>query len=88
MSATGIMRPALVAGLILAAGASLTACQKKAESDAAGFGAFGSQATRTEDKFGKGFGKAFRAPANSEPAKVSDNDVIAVSLTAEPEQIE
>ena len=88
MSAIWIMRPALVAGLILAAGASLTACQKKAGSDAAGFGAFGSQATRTEDKFGKGFGKAFRAPANSEPAAVSEKDVVPVSRTAEPEQVD
>ena len=88
MSATGIKRLALVVGLILGAGASLTACQKKAESDATGFGAFGSHATRSEDKFGKGFGKAFRAPANSEPAKVSDNDVVPVSLTAEPEQVD
>ena len=88
MSADGILRLALVAGLILAAGASLTACQKKAENDAAGFGAFGSQATRTEDKFGKGFGKAFRAPANSEPVNVAEGDVVSLSRTAEPEQID
>ena len=78
----------VITGLILTAGASLTACQKKAEGDAAGFGASGSEATRTEDKFGKNFGTAFRAPANSEPAKVEDADVIPVSNTAEPEQID
>ena len=88
MSAAGIIRPALVAGLIFAVGASLTACQKKAGSDAAGFGAFGSQTTRTEDKFGKGFGKAFRAPANSEPVNVAEGDVVRVSRTTEPEQID
>ena len=81
------MRPAIIASLILAAGASLTACQKKAQSDAAGFAAFGSSVNHPEDKFGKGFGKAFRAPPNSEPANVSDNDVVPVSRTAEPEQI-
>ena len=82
------MRPALVAGLILAAGASLTACQKKAGSDATGFAAFKTGAPRTEDKFGKGFGRAFRAPANSVPANIADGDVIPVSLTTEPVQIE
>ena len=82
------MRPALVAGLILAAGAPLTACQRKAGSDATGFAASKSGAPRTEDKFGKGFGRAYRAPANSEPANVADGDVIPVSRTAEPEQID
>ena len=88
MTGNKIMRPALVAGLILAAGASLTACQKKAGSDATGFAAFKTGAPRTEDKFGKGFGRAFRAPANSVPANIADGDVIPVSLTTEPVQIE
>jgi len=85
---SGILRPVVITGLILTAGASLTACQKKAEGDAAGFGVSGSEATRTEDKFGQGFGNASRAPVNSEPATVKDGDVIPVSNTAEPEQID
>lgn len=74
----------VITGLILTAGASLTACQKKAVGDAAGFDVSGAEAVRTEDKFGKGFGKAFRAPPNSEPANVADSDVAPVSRTAEP----
>ena len=77
----------VITGLILTAGASLTACQKKAESDAAGFGASADEATLAEDRFGKNFAKASRAPANSEPARVEDGDLIPVSNTAEPEQI-
>ena len=78
----------IITGLILTAGVSLTACQKKAVGDDAGFGVSGSGAARTEDKFGKGFGKLSRAPANSEPANVSDSDVVPVSRTAEPEAVD
>lgn len=88
MTKSGILRPVVITGLILAAGASLTACQKKAESDAAGFGASGIEATRTEDKFGKNFGNVSRASPNSEPAEVEDGDLAPVSDTAEPEQID
>ena len=77
-----------ITGLILAAGASLTACQKKAESDAAVFDAPGAGPTRTEDKFGTNFGTAFRAPANSEPANVSDGDLPPVSNTTDPEPVD
>lgn len=77
----------VITGLILTAGASLTACQKKAESDAIGFDSTGTGPTRTEDKFGTTFGNAFRAPANSEPAKVNDGDLPPVSNTTEPEPV-
>jgi hypothetical protein len=40
--------------------------------------------TAQEDKFGSGFGAAFRAPPNSEPFNVSDGDLVPVSLTTEP----
>jgi hypothetical protein len=40
--------------------------------------------TAQEDKFGVAFGAAFRAPANSEPANVSDTDIVPVSFTTEP----
>ena len=85
---SGILRPVVITGLILTAGASLTACQKKVESDATGFGASGSEATRTEDRFGKNFGNLMRAPANSEPTKIEDGDLLPVSNTAEPVQID
>ncbi len=88
MIKSGILRPVVITGLILTAGASLPACQKKVESDATGFGASGSEATRTEDRFGKNFGNASRASPNSEPANVEDGDLIPVSNTAEPEQID
>ena len=84
---SGLLRPVLITGLILAAGASLTACQKKAERDSTGFGAPGAEARRTEDKFGTKFGTAFRAPANAEPVRVEDGDLLPVSNTAEPEQV-
>lgn len=77
----------VITGLILIAGTSLAACQKKAVGDVADFGVTGSASARPEDQFGKGFGKAFRAPSNAEPANVSENDVTLVSRTAEPAQV-
>ncbi len=40
--------------------------------------------TAQEDRFGTAFGTDFRAAANSEPANVSDTDIVPVSLTTEP----
>ncbi len=40
--------------------------------------------TRQEDVFGTVFGNLFRAAANSEPAPVSDGDLVAISFTTEP----
>lgn len=40
--------------------------------------------TPQEDKFGTMFGIDFRATADSEPANVSDSDIVPVSLTTEP----
>lgn len=40
--------------------------------------------TAQEDRFGVGFGIAFRAPLNSEPVNVNDGDIVPVSLTTEP----
>lgn len=74
--------------LIVAAGASLSACHKTNESDAFAVSGSDNDSSRPEDRFGKGFGEKFRAPPNSEPAKVNDNDVKPVSLTAEPEPVE
>lgn len=74
--------------LIVAAGASLSACHKTNESDAFGASAAEGDSSRPEDRFGKGFGEKFRADPNSEPANVNDNDVKPVSLTAEPEPVD
>ncbi|MBA2635543.1 MAG: hypothetical protein H0U83_02450 [Sphingomonas sp.] len=78
-------RLTILVGLILA-GASLSGCNKNSDSDAPVLDAR-ADAGRQEDKFGKGFGEAFRADPNSEPANVSANDVNPISLTTEPEPI-
>ena len=40
-----------------------------------------------EDQFGIVFANAFRASPNGEPVSVSDGDLVAISLTAEPATI-
>ena len=86
MRSTQIVRRALVS---TALAASLAAC---------GGGGGGSDSgnnppsdvvqTAQEDKFGTGFGEAFRAPTNtSEPKPVNDGDLVPVSLTTEPIEI-
>ena len=80
--------PKLSFGLILLAGASLTACNKQDASDAPVPNQATSTARSAEDQFGEGFGNAFRADSNSEPANVSEGDVVPVSQTAEPVQID
>ncbi len=84
----GMFRTGSLAGLLLLAGAMLTACNPEATSGVDSNDPFDSQAKRTEDKFGEEFGKAFRADPNSEPANVSDDDVVPVSYTTEPIVIE
>ncbi len=79
-------RLTILCGLIFA-GASLSACNRNDDGDALVLDAR-ADAGRQEDKFGKGFGEAFRADPNSEPAPVSPDDVKPVSLTTEPEPIE
>lgn len=74
-------------GLIVIAGASVSACQKNAsDSENGSFagGLFSDRSGQPEDRFGEGFGKAFRADPNSEPAKVDKKDVKPVSFTDEP----
>ena len=82
------IRPKLVFGLIVLAGASLSACGGKSDGDAMSNGPLTSTSATPEDQFGKEFGKAFRADPNSEPAKVAERDMHPVSLTTEPIQIE
>ncbi len=72
-----------LAGLALVAGALLSACGQKRDGDPMVLDAR-TDAGQTEDKFGDGFGKAFRADPNAEPRTVSASDVKPVSLTTEP----
>ena len=83
-----MIRPKLVFGLVLLAGASLSACSKKSGSDAQATDPFAAAGSPHEDRFGKGFGKAHRASPNAEPTNVSEDDMIPVSLTTEPQQID
>ena len=43
--------------------------------------------TAQEDKFGTAFGQDFRADPNSEPAVVSDTDIVPVTATDESTDI-
>lgn len=80
----GVFRMGSLAGYLLVAGATLTACSPEAADRVDAGDPFDSQARRTEDKFGQGFGNAFRADPMSEPTEVSDADMAPVSRTAEP----
>lgn len=40
--------------------------------------------TAQADQFGTAYGTDYRAPADSEPANVSDSDIVAVSASTEP----
>ena len=81
---TAVVKQSLLIGLILLSGASLSACNRKSESDVLANDPFAVRSTAKGDQFGKGFGKAFRADPKSEPANVARDDVIPVSKTAEP----
>lgn len=71
-------------GVVMVAVVLLSACSGEAERDVVAGDPLAGGVAGQEDQFGKGFGKAFRADPNSEPAKVSDADVHPVSRTAEP----
>lgn len=43
---------------------------------------------RPEDRFGRGFGQAYRADPKSAPRNVQTNDVVALSTTAEPVEVD
>ena len=74
-------------GLIFLTGALLASCNKNNREDGSAAD-IRSDRGRVEDQFGKGFGEAFRADPNSEPANVSEGDMVPVSLTAEPVKID
>lgn len=73
----------MVIGLILIAGGSLSACDKKSGSEPLTIEP-GRESSEIDGKFGKEFGTAFNADPNSEPRNVNDNDVPPVSMTSEP----
>jgi len=80
--------PKLLFGVVVLAGASLSACGRQQENGAIEGDPFAARSTAKEDQFGKGFGEAFRADPNSKPRTVLENDVVPVSLTAEPVTID
>ena len=73
---------------MLLVGASVVACERKPNDDASVANPFAQKSTRTEDQFGKGFGRAFRADPKSQPAPVKKGDVVPVSYSAEPVMVE
>lgn len=81
MISTQIARRTIVATALLSA---LAACGGGGGSNSSNNPPPTVVTTAQEDKFGIGFGTAFRAPANGEPANVSDGDLVPVSFTTEP----
>lgn len=75
------LRPSI--GLFLILGATLSACGQKSDDDPLILNAT-AETGRVEEKFGEGFGEAFRADPNSEPREVTDSDVAPLSTTTEP----
>ena len=84
---SGVAKATMILGLVLIAGGSLSACNKKSGSEPLTVEA-GRDAGAIDSKFGKGFGTAFNADPNSEPRNVQDSDVAPVSLTTEPVAID
>lgn len=80
-------RPVLFVALMMASGW-LASCSSEGDRERQSHDPFASRTNRQEDRFGEGFGKAFRADPNSEPANVSEADVKPVSRTAEPLDVE
>lgn len=79
------MSPSIIVGLMLLTGTSLAACNRTDGEDVLANDPFaGNTSARSENQLGKGFGKAFRADPNSEPANVAEGDLGPVSYTAEP----
>ena len=75
-----LIRASLAAGLVLA----VSACGGGSSSSSSTTAPPTVVATSQEGKFGSVFATDYRASANSEPANVSDGDIVAVSSTTEP----
>lgn len=74
-------------GLVLIAGGSLSACDKKSGNEPLTIEPRRDLDT-TDKKFGKAFGSAFNADPNSEPRNVHEGDLAPVSPTTEPVAID
>ena len=83
----GVAKATTILGLVLIAGGSLSACDKKSGSEPLRIEP-GRESGATDSKFGKEFGTAFNADPNSEPRNVQEGDLAPVSLTAEPVAID
>ena len=82
-----VAKTSLLIALILSSGTSLCACDRKSGNDVLDDDPFAARSTAKENQFGKGFGKASRAAPNSEPVNVAEGDVIPVSNTDEPVEL-
>ncbi|MEO7411657.1 MAG: hypothetical protein ABIU10_10160 [Sphingomicrobium sp.] len=84
---SGVAKATTILGLVLIAGGSLSACNKKSESEPLLIEP-GRESGATDNKFGKEFGSAFNADPNSEPRDVHEGDLAPVSPTTEPVAID
>lgn len=84
---SGVAKATMILGLVLIAGGSLSACNKK-RGDEPLMIEPGRDLGATDNKFGKKFGSAFNADPNSEPRNVYEGDLAPVSLTTEPVAID
>ena len=74
-------------GFMLALGAATAACNSGVTTAPPTGGGVVVPTARQEDQFGVQFGTAFRADNNSEPYNPADGDIVAISLTTEPVNI-
>lgn len=81
------INPKVFFGLI-AMGMIVGACNRKGADDLLLNDQLSTSRAQPEDRFGQGFGQAYRADPKSEPRIVGTNDVVAVSPTAEPVMID
>ncbi len=84
---SAVAKATTILGLVLIAGGSLSACNKKSENEPLMIES-GRESGTTNSKFGKEFGSAFNADPNSEPRNVQEGDLAPVSLTTEPVAID
>ncbi len=84
---SGVAKATTILGLVLIAGGSLSACNKKSGNEPLMIEP-GRDSGTTANKFGKEFGSAFNADPNSEPREVHEGDLEPVSLTTEPVDID
>jgi len=79
----GVAKATTILGVVLIAGGSLSACNKKSGEEPLMIEPR-RDLEATDGKFGKAFESAFKADPNSEPRNVQEGDLAPVSLTTEP----